>query len=274
MTTKIGTSQYSASLAYYIDANNFVMCYVTSDTLTLTKRISGSYTTVASTSLSVVADDKLELCLTRNGNAFELIAIKNNNRDVLYSVSGSITIGTTGYLGVGSAISPTKYDNIENLSITATAHAHHSDIAEVAKEVTTHYNEGGFAESTTITRGTTYSKSIPLGRDDYKFAIVMFAVDYTGTESPGCTVHTGRTAASAISNYGFADGSVFSYASYDRAVDSALTYAYESNGASGAKNIGLNDCYINGSNLYFEWENVHVSAEATLDITVQWRVFR
>ena len=133
MATKIGTSQYSAHLAYYVDSNNFVICYVASDNLTLTKRISGSYTTVSSTSLSVVADDKLELCLTRNGNAFELIAIKNNNRSVLYSLPGSITIGTTGYLGVGSAISPAKYDNIENLSITTTAHAHHADIAEVAK---------------------------------------------------------------------------------------------------------------------------------------------
>jgi hypothetical protein len=223
--------------------------------------------------LAINVNDKITIKIIRDGNSFYCYAIKNFESDPEYLASAyaSAEIGTSAYL---CTFDTTYYSDIENLSITTTAHAHHADIAEVAKEVTTHYNEGGFAESTTITRGTTYSKSIPLGRDDYKFAIVMFAVDAQGTESPGCTVNTGRTAASAISNYGFADGSVFSYASYDRAVDSALTYAYESNGASGAKHIGLNDCYINGSNLYFEWENINPSAEATLDITVQWRVFR
>ena len=271
-TFKCKSASDSQAFGLYVDASNYVLAWISSDTLYLRKRVGGSNTDVSAT-LAVAIGDKITINIIRDSNSFYCYAIKNfeSDPDYLASLYASAAIGTSAYL---CTFDTTYYSDIENLSITTISHAHHADIAEVAKEVTTHYNEGAFAESTTITHGTTYSKSVPLGRPDYKFALVVFAVDAAYTDSPGCTVHTGRTAASAISNYGYADGAYWSYTSDDRSIDSSLTNSAEINGAAGGGKLRLNDCYIDGSNLYFEWENTDGAGDYSLDITVQWRVFR
>lgn len=144
-------------------------------------------------------------------------------------------------------------------------------------------NYGSFIETSYVSANSTYTKSVPLGTSDYKLAVVRFALNantLTGGDYRGALVIVRNTIQSgsciavgsgpAAASLGPASGgmrSVQPYLSYPlTALDSNL-------GVSGQTNIGLEHCYINGSNLEFKWKNGSGSS-LSLNVAVQWEVLK
>lgn len=138
-------------------------------------------------------------------------------------------------------------------------------------------NGGTFIEATEIASSATYTKSIPLGSNNYTFAIVRF-VRNTDTEFSGAIVTAKTTIGSGhclISNARQQASPDFQGAG-SRGVHSTLSKASAvpmNEGVSGNSSICLEHVYINGSNLEIKWKNISASPYS-LNIYCHWEVFK
>jgi len=186
LVTKTDDSEKNnRSLTMYTDSSNWIKVSIESDKLNLATRVSGTITNYT-TPLAINAGDEVSFELARKGSNVIGSAIVNLNpsRQATISLSGITT--DLLKMGIGSLVNADE--NIASYSITEIVHAHHSDIAEVAKrvegesdwkDITLPNTSGGGStvtwESTTAITGYRYYHKI-LDHDYKRGDIVVFEV--------------------------------------------------------------------------------------------------
>lgn len=130
-----GSSIVDAYVTWYVDADNAIVCLINADALILRKIEAGITDDTNTIPLVISEGDILEYSLKKDGMKLELIVYLNRDYSNPYEIDTTTTISTasTGNLCIGS--SSVNNAMFHSASITEIAHAHHSDIAEMAKDV-------------------------------------------------------------------------------------------------------------------------------------------
>jgi len=125
----LDTSSDTGYLTWYVDSDNEISLQINNSQITLNIKENG-IATLYQEPISVNIGDKVQLKLVKDGTNVASSAIVNNNIVSIIQLNKQTTISDGGNLSFGTRTLPTY---IVSASITEIAHAHHSDIAEVAK---------------------------------------------------------------------------------------------------------------------------------------------
>jgi hypothetical protein len=131
-------------LTWHVDDNNKISAYIVADTLYLSVTEGGS-TVSNSRVMSVAANNPMQFEVSKYGSSVSLIAYRNNDRNNGYSLKGTTTLTSAGYLAIGGSVTATDgmaYYN--NFSITTTEYAAQAGIAAVAKTFAPKFKAGAF----------------------------------------------------------------------------------------------------------------------------------
>lgn len=127
-------------LTFYIDGNNHFYVWSNDTQLRLTTVIAGATTTYDTTFVSA-ADDIVEFKVVKESTKLKVTAYVNGDYNTPYYNEADFSPTSAGTLGLGRTTASQYY---YGASISDMRHAHHSDIAEVAKTVPIKTNAGVF----------------------------------------------------------------------------------------------------------------------------------
>lgn len=118
----------SKPFTWYVDNDNYISVFANSGNILLWK-VQNGISSSKNLLSNVSNGDIVTLEITKKGNEIEVFYIEDKT-----SLKDTITIGDNfGYLALG--INGANSDKTLSISITEIAHAHHADIAEVAKRL-------------------------------------------------------------------------------------------------------------------------------------------
>ena len=121
-------------LTWFIDSDNHIYGHINNDVLTISVVEDGStvnYTTPLNISTNAVANLKL----IKSGSDISLLCYLNDDINSVIELKAVTTLNG-GKLAIGTRTGATGNEVVKSASITNIAHAHHADIAEVAKGLT------------------------------------------------------------------------------------------------------------------------------------------
>lgn len=135
----IGFPNQDAYVSWVKDVNNLLIAMTISDNLCLRRITNGVTDDTAITPMNVNVGDTVEYKMEKNGSELILTAYLNGDYSAPYQVRTTTTIEGSGSLALGQV---TSYQTrVLAASITEISHAHHADIAEVAKGLTEQLND-------------------------------------------------------------------------------------------------------------------------------------
>jgi|LGOV01.1.fsa_nt_gb hypothetical protein len=146
LTVASGGSNDAGYLVWHIDSINAIWGEINNNELRLTLYQAGVVTQFTD-SLPINTDEKVTLILEKNGYNVILKGYTNNDLSTIKIIKTITTLNASGALSIGSRHTGLAID-YNSVSITEIAHAHHSDIAEVAKSLTERANLFGHAIAT------------------------------------------------------------------------------------------------------------------------------
>jgi hypothetical protein len=135
MRQSIKTANNSSKLVWEIDSSNRIVAAIIAPDLYLYVTTAGVNDWTSAAAYACAVDDVIEFKLERNGTTVSLLVYKNGETIPSGKLTKEVSFTSIGYLSVGNTAA--IYANIESLSITTTDHAHHADIAEVARTAVT-----------------------------------------------------------------------------------------------------------------------------------------
>jgi len=132
VTSRVDENAMRTAPSWVVDGANYIRTLIDGDTLYLITSVSGVATSIT-VPLTTSLGDSFDFKLVKSGTIVSLTTVKNGDINNPITLLGSFTNDSIGYLGVTT----TTYGQgkVEALSITEITHAHHADIAEVAKSL-------------------------------------------------------------------------------------------------------------------------------------------
>lgn len=140
---KVDANSYNRYQGWSFDTSNRLIYYVNDNVLTFIVHSSASGQVNHTRPLTIVDGDIISYKLTKKGNGVSLEVSVNYGVPILINTSADFS-NTVGYMTFGTEAVFGRGGTIKSASITNISHAHHSDIAEVAKTLTVKYQAGAF----------------------------------------------------------------------------------------------------------------------------------